>query len=176
MSPSIKIIPPRETDIDAGTRFFRMFLKLTAALALPLVLIFGLLKGLVIDLVLSLALTVIGVMLLDRISQMLPALFGSREALISIRDQTTGTLKAVKVAKMNKEYKSAMEMVNEILEKDPSFYEAMFVKAQILHEGFSNTIGALKYLKTVMAHTPEDESLYSWAASLDKTIKEEKGN
>jgi hypothetical protein len=34
--------------------------------------------------------------------------------------------------------------------KDPKFHEALFVKAQILHEGFNNIDGAKKYLRIVI--------------------------
>ena len=88
--------------------------------------------------------------LTDKISDTTKILFDATKANISISEQMHGTLKAVKVAKMNKEYSKALEIVNFILQKDPEFHEAMFVKVQILYEGFNNIDGAKKYLKNVI--------------------------
>lgn len=171
----MRIIPAKEKDIAARTHFLRIFIKLFVAFALPFMLIGGLWLGLVIDTAVSLVLTVIAVLFLDRLSGIPAALFGLRKPIISIREQTAGTLKAVKVLKMNKDYKKALDMVNSILEKDPDFYEAMVVKAQILSEGFENREGAKKYLKIVMENTDKTENLHSWAVSLSDQINSDCG-
>lgn len=165
----MKIIPPKEKDISARTHFLSIFVKLFVAFAIPFMLIGGL-QGLIIDAIISLILTIFAVLFLDRISSIPAALFGLRKPIISIRDQTVGTLKAAKVVKMNKDYKRALEMVDDILNKDPQFYEAMIVKAQILDEGFENREGAKKYLKIVIENTDKAENLHNWALSLNDEI------
>jgi len=161
----VKIKPAREVDIEARTHFWRIFIKLFASLAIPFCLVLGIKAGLVADAIISLVLTVIAVLFLDRISSIPGALFGNRQPIISLREQMQGTLKAVKVVKMNKDYKKALDMVNGIIEKDSGFYEARLVKAQILCEGYANIDGAKKYLNTILENTDESASVHSWALS-----------
>ncbi len=160
-----KIKPARDVDIEARTHFLRVFIKLFVSLAIPFCLVLGIKAGLFADAIISLVLTVIAVRFLDRISSIPGYLFGNRQPIISLREQMQGTLKAVKVVKMNKDYKKALDMVNDIIEKDPEFYEAMLVKAQILCDGYGNIDGAKKYLNRILENADESDSVHSWALS-----------
>ena len=61
------------------------------------------------------------------------------------------------------------------LEKDPLFPEALFLKAQILWEGFENSVEAKRSLRDVMRIVQRDEPLHRWASNLfDRIIESEK--
>ena len=104
----------------------------------------------------------------DKLGNISKILYGGGRNTISKRDQLQGTLKAVKVMKMNKEFTKALDSVNNILEQDPEFYDAMLLKAQILIEGFDQPTDAKTYLRTIMMNTDKTESLYTWASSLHR--------
>jgi len=67
---------------------------------------------------------------------------------------------------MEKDYQKAIKIVNDIIVKDPKFYEAMLIKAQILHEGFSNTDSAKKHLEIIVEKAKPGKSIHTWASSL----------
>ena len=67
---------------------------------------------------------------------------------------------------MKKDYQKALEIVNGILEQDPEYHYALFVKAQILHQGFNNIDGAKKYLKAIIDDKEADKTIFNWASSL----------
>ena len=74
--------------------------------------------------------------------------------------------------KMQKEYGIALRKVNEILEMDPEFPEALFLKAQILWEGFRNSDAAVPYLEKIQMVVREEQSaVRRWACSLLEDIK-----
>lgn len=67
---------------------------------------------------------------------------GDRKSKISRREKIGIKLKRVRYAKMKESFKTDLNIVNEILEKDTEFYETKFVKTQILEEGFGMTENA----------------------------------
>ncbi len=102
----------------------------------------------------------------DKLGDISKVLYGGGRQSITKREQLAGTLKVVKVIKMNKSFQEALDAVDEILEQDSEFYEAMLVKAQILIEGFNEPESAKPYLRSIMMNTSKTESLYTWASSL----------
>jgi hypothetical protein len=146
----IGLIPDKE--VDTATRM--LFLKTCFKLYLPFFilsfLVFGFLKGLFVAAFLNLITALIVMFLSDKISNVPKTLYTTKDANISVREQMQGTLKSVKVLKMNKQYKQAPESVNNILLKDPDFHDALFVKSQILNEDFNNQEGGKKCLKIVI--------------------------
>jgi len=68
---------------------------------------------------------------------------------------------------MRKEYDQALKAVNNILNRDPEFSEALFIKAQILWEGFKNSAAAKGNLKKIIEiKKDKNEPFYRWASNL----------
>ncbi len=177
---NIGIIPEKEKDTAFRILFLKSFLKVYASLAMPLIgamaivlegpLLNIILTGLLLDMILSPVVCAFVFFAINKSADGFMAAFGQRKPLVSLREQLSGSLKAVKVAKMNKDFKKALELVNQILEQDPEFYEAMLVKAQILNEGFNNPENAKRYLAIILENTDEKESVHSWASSFNQEI------
>lgn len=169
----IGVKPPREIDSVDRVLYFKSFLKIFVPAFIIFSLLFGPVKGFFIGLFFGAVGAVIVLFFADKFGgDFSKLIYGGRHTNIPLREQLESELKAVKVAKMNKEFKAAIDMVNSILDKDPEFYEAMFVKAQILDEGFDKTASAIKYAQKVVENTQEGETLNTWAASLYKEISE----
>jgi len=161
----VGIKPQKNIHSEARTLFLKTAIRLFAPLFILFAFILGPVKGIFFSAAVSLAGTLLVLSVSDKIGNVSKLLYGGGEADISLREQMQGKLKAVRVAKMNEEFKTALDMVNEILQKDPDFYEAMFVKAQILDQGFQKPLTAKKYAQKVMNNTPKGQTLHNWASS-----------
>jgi hypothetical protein len=63
--------------------------------------------------------------------------------------------------------------VNRILEIDPDFSGALFLKAQILWEGFENPTAAKGYLeKVIEMKQDKNETIHRWASNLYDELSE----
>ena len=80
------------------------------------------------------------------------------------RERFTGDLEKIKYSKRMGQFDEALHLVNELLHQDKHFPEALFLKAQILWEGFGNAESAKAYLEQVRELIPEDEALHRWAS------------
>ena len=168
---NIGIIPPKDSDSVNRTLFLKTYFKICFPISLPFIFLYGFLKGFVMAAGISLFATIIIMFVAEKFSNVAKILYGGRRSIISTREQLQSVLGTAKIAKMNKDYSRAIEIVNNILLKDPDFYEAMLVKAQILREGFNNNNSAKKYLKKVIAHTHSDESIHVWSSTLYEQLK-----
>jgi hypothetical protein len=155
---------------DIGFGFMIYFLKTFIILFVPICLLFifiwGKVQGVIYAGFVSLIATFITIIITNTIGDVSKLLYGGGKANISLRELMQGRLKAVRFAITKKNFKTALGIVNEILDKDPEFYEAIFVKAQILDQGFSRTISAEKYARKVLDNTPKGENIHTWASSL----------
>ena len=132
---NVKIIPEKEKDSALRILFLKSFFQVYSGLAIPFIIATkSIVKGLFLDLIVSPFVCLIIFFCINRFADGFMTIFGQRKSLTSLREQMEDSLKAVKVAKMNKEFKKAMVLVNRILKQDPEFHEAMLVKAQILRE------------------------------------------
>ena len=71
-------------------------------------------------------------------------LYGMGRTDGTFRDQFIGTLNQARFHKMSKRHDLALECVDEVLAADPDFPEALFLKAQILWEGYQDAAAAKK--------------------------------
>ena len=89
----------------------------------------------------------------------------------SLRESLSADFAKAKLNKRRGEYKEALEIINEVLEKDSEFADALYLKAQILWEGFKKREGALECLGKVMTLVPQQETLHRWASNYFIDIK-----
>jgi len=165
--------PLRNIDAVARSQFIKFFVWLFGPLCVVSILFFGI-KGVVITFILSLAITPVTMLALDKFSGGTSSLiYGGGHGTWSKREQLEGDLNTVKYYKMRKEYYQAIKTVNNILNKDPEYTEAIFIKAQILSEGFKNPAAAKGNLKKIIEiKTDEDEPIHRWASNLYEELTE----
>ena len=98
-------------------------------------------------------------------------LYGMGRADGAFRDQFIGTLNQARFHKMSKRHDLALGCVDEVLAADPDFPEALFIKAQILWEGYQDAAVAKKCLINLMKAEPDKAaSFHRWGLSLYKEI------
>ena len=74
-------------------------------------------------------------------------------------------------SKGRKQFREALIIVNEILEKYPNFPEALLLKAQIVWEGYDNKELALRNLDMVMELVRDDAPIHRWALNYYHEVK-----
>ena len=74
-------------------------------------------------------------------------------------------LEKARYSKRAGRFQEALRIINGILDKEPDFPDALYLKARILWEGFGNGEGAQGCLKKVMGLVQNQETLYRWASS-----------
>lgn len=87
--------------------------------------------------------------------------WSSRRA--TLRESLTADLQKARYSKREGRFEEALAIINSVLEKDPQFPDALFLKARILWEGFDNREGAQGCLKKVVQVAPKNETLHRWA-------------
>ena len=94
---------------------------------------------------------------------------------ITVRESLSADLEKARFSKREGRFEEALGIISGALDKDPDFPEALYLKAQILWEGFGNSTGAKRCLQKVMQEVPYGETLHRWASSyFDKVIGGEK--
>ena len=98
-------------------------------------------------------------------------LYGRGKSTFSLRERLEGDLQQVRYHKMNGRFGQAAELIEGVLTQDPEFPDALFLKAQILWEGFKDSTGSKVCLKQVLETVPDkDEPLHRWASHLFSEI------
>ena len=92
-------------------------------------------------------------------------IFGRDSANWTLHEQLSADLEKARHSKRQEEYDSALTTVQGVLTKAPEFPEALYLKAQVLWEGFGNSGDAKRCLKKVLWLVPYDETLHRWASS-----------
>jgi len=91
--------------------------------------------------------------------------YGGRKATWSVKEQLAGDLEKIRFSKRQGRFNEAHVLVNDFLKHLPHDPEALFLKAQILNEGFGNGGSAKKCLEIIMKEVPTSETLHCWASS-----------
>jgi len=96
--------------------------------------------------------------------------YGGRKAEWSVRQQLAGDLEKIRFSKRQGRYDDALLLATNFLKLLPHDSEALFLKAQILHEGFGYSESAKKCLEIIIKEIPATETLHLWASSYHKDI------
>jgi tetratricopeptide (TPR) repeat protein len=98
-------------------------------------------------------------------------LYGFGRRTSTLRERLAADLSQVRFHKMKLEYDSALVKLEEILARDPDFPEALFLKAQILWEGYQNRTAAKACLMRVIKFEPDKNAVFHrWASNLYQEI------
>lgn len=95
---------------------------------------------------------------------------------ISLRDQLSADIEKARHSKRNNRFEESLEILDDVLSKDENFTDALFLKAQVLWEGFEKSVEAKNLFRRVMQLAPAGEPLYRWSSDyIDKiTLKDRK--
>ena len=170
--------PVKDQDLKTVAYFLRV-----AGLTIPFVCLLGLyigyayrgmpgaVSGVFIAAIAGLVISTVVMFLMDAVSGTASSLLsGRREAVWIIREQVQGFLSQARFNKENKDYEAALSFVNKVLEKDPEFADALFLKAQILWEGFSQSRAAIQFLEKVLALEDENNMVQNHALLLHNDL------
>ncbi len=93
-------------------------------------------------------------------------------------DHLAGELIKARLLKASECFDEALAVVNSTLGKLPDYPEALFLKAQILWEGFANATAATACLQQVIQMKPmkeeKDETIRRWSQTLLEEIIQQK--
>jgi hypothetical protein len=90
---------------------------------------------------------------------------------ITLNEQLAGDLDRIRHLKQEKKFQEALDVADAVLTRSLEHPEALFLKAQILFEGFTQYSAANACLKKIIAmETLPDESIRQWATTLREEI------
>lgn len=172
----------RDGDKTEVIRFVRIWLTCFLACP-PLILAWGFGKISLLTLVLALvfvpfSMAVMVMVITKKIGTMAGSLYGGPKAHWTVKEELAGDLEKIRYSKRQGRFNEALALVNDILKRLPHDPDALFLKAQILHDGFGHDQSAKKCLDIIMKEIPASEILHRWASSLFEDISREqkKGN
>jgi len=90
---------------------------------------------------------------------------------VSPRDALSADLERARFSKSKGRFEEALRIINQVIEKDPEYPDALFLKARILWDGFGKRDETVVCLKKVMELVQSHETLHRWASSLYDEIK-----
>ena len=94
---------------------------------------------------------------------------------VMFRETLASDLQKAKYSKREGRFEEALNLIDEVLDKDPNFPDALYLKSHILWQGFENATAARGCLKKVLKMVPPEEPLHRWASSYyDEIIRSEK--
>jgi len=132
------------------------------------------LLGLIVGLIIGILCYFMALAIKSFFSKTFGTLAGERAAHWSSREQLEGDMNRARHFKRNEKHTEALDTVNRIIRLDPDFSDALFLKAQILWEGFQNHHAAKSNLRKIFEIIKdENETIYRWALSLSKQIDQE---
>lgn len=97
-------------------------------------------------------------------------LFSGRTPNWSRREQLGADVSQARHHKKNGRFEEALRKVNSLLDEDPDFPEVLILKAEIMWEGYENLESAKRYLRKVLAQTPEGDSHHDAASTFYKEL------
>jgi hypothetical protein len=165
----------KNKDSIARSQFFRsIFLPFPYLLILGMVIGFvkygnpGILFGILIAAVAFFVVGIFATIFTGRVGKSTSAmLYGQGRSTIKLQERLEGDLQQARFHKMNHRYKEALGFVDGALERLPDFPEALFLKAQILWEGFEDSPAAKVCIREIMQLLPaKEEPLHRWANHL----------
>jgi tetratricopeptide (TPR) repeat protein len=93
--------------------------------------------------------------------------YGTGRRTIGLRDRLAGELNIARHHKLGERFDDALIKIEDILAKDPQYPEALFLKAQILWDGFGDADAAKQCLLKVIRVEPDKKAVFHrWALNL----------
>jgi hypothetical protein len=146
--------------------FIRAYLISISYLGLLGIVMYGL-KGIAIAFAVAIPISGLTMMISDKCGDISARLFLGPKSNRSIRERLSGDISRARVQKMNGNYEEALLIIDNVLVLAPDLNEALFIKAQILLDGFKDKMGAKKCISRILETESEYSSLYKWAKNFD---------
>ena len=100
-------------------------------------------------------------------------LYGLGRNTIGLPERLAGDLNVVRYHKLCNRFDQALLALEEVLAKEPDFPEALFLKAQILWEGFDDREGAKNSLVKIIKVAPDEKAVFRrWALNFYRELSE----
>lgn len=164
-----KLKPLKDVDSAHRTLIIRAFFVPFSFMGTAGFIFFGII-GLLCAGVICLVAAIISVSLSDRLGRTAGKLFGGREPILNIQERYSADLSRARVQKMNKNYEESLQIIENVLANESSFNEALFLKAQILTEGFYDIDDAKNCLIKIFQTEPKDTQLFQWSETFYKKL------
>jgi len=126
--------------------------------------------GLLLAAVLCSLISLFTVFVSEGIGGIAGGLYGGRKPNWSIQERYAADFSRARVQKMNKKFDESLLIIDKVLMEQPDFNEALFLKAQILAEGFDDIYDAKKCLIRIFKTEPKHSQLFQWSNSLYKEL------
>jgi len=128
--------------------------------------LFTLKHVLVFSIVLVMPLSILGAYSAERIGSGVGGMLsGWSTRPVDPRGTLAADMEKARYSKREGRFQEALKIINGVLEKEPDFPDALYLKARILWEGFGNREGATGCLTKVMGLVHNQEALYRWAST-----------
>jgi tetratricopeptide (TPR) repeat protein len=94
---------------------------------------------------------------------------------ISVREQLSADLEKARHSKRSNRFEEALNIINGVLNKDGNSPDALYLKAQILWEGFGKSVESKNLFRRVMKLISSEDPLHRWASDyIDKITASDK--
>jgi hypothetical protein len=88
----------------------------------------------------------------------------------SVREQRSGDVERIRYYSRSREFGQALELADDILEKDEGHPEVLALRAQVLWEGYQDAVRAREDLHRLIEDTPQDDPHHRWAVQYWRRI------
>ena len=150
-------------------RFLFCFLWCTAVLFIIYAGVGGQLftfKHLIIFVLCCIPVSIAYAVVIEKFGSSLSALMsGWSHRKIPSREQYSADLAKARFSKSRGQFREALMIINEVIEKDPEFPEALLLKAQIAWEGYKNKELARRNLDMILELVEDDDPMRKWAVN-----------
>jgi hypothetical protein len=165
----IKLKPMKNVDSVSRTLHIRAF-----CIPFPLLgivgFIFGGITGLFLAAVLCSLISLFTVFVSEGLGGIAGGLYGGHKPIWSIHERYSADFSRARVQKMNKKFDESLLIIDKVLIEQPDFNEALFLRAQILEEGFNDIYDAKKCLTRIFQTEPKHSQLFRWSESMYRSM------
>ena len=113
---------------------------------------------------------VVSVFIAGRVGGTASTLWGGKTPIWYLSERYAADFSRARYQKMNKQFDEALRIIDQMLEEQPHYNEALFLKAQIIAEGLNDWCRARRILIQIMRLEPEDNDVYRWSQQLYKNL------
>jgi len=124
----------------------------------------------------AIPLTILYIWVMERLGDLLGgSLSGWSSKKINPREQLSADLGKARYSKLNNRFDEALNIINGILDIDKDLPDALYLKGQILWEGFGRSVESKNCFRRVMLMVSAGEPLYRWSSDyIDKIVEKDK--
>ena len=97
-------------------------------------------------------------------------LWGGKTPIWNLSERYAADFSRARYQKMNKQYDEALKIIDQMLEEQPNYNEALFLKAQILAEGSGDRYQAKMILVQIMNSELDGTELHRWSRTIYKDL------